>query len=248
MLLLLAALVLSAGPTRESLQAQEHLKEGQSLMATERFEAAAQQFREAIRFDPLLMMAHYGLGQSQMALKQFPSAVTAFQGARKAFHDAAAEGLTRKLENQNARETRIRDLQDAIRDNAARTLPAGSRAERVREQRITQWEMEIAMLQRSRNVATSQETPAGLSLALGSAHFRSAQMAEAEREYRAALAVNSKLAEARNNLAVVLLLTGRPGDAKEQLRLAEKNGFKVATGLKEDVEVALATGSNSPHP
>jgi tetratricopeptide (TPR) repeat protein len=247
MLWLLAALLL-AGPTRESLQAQEHLKEGQSLMAKERFEDAARQFREAIRFDPLLMMAHYGLGQSQMALKQFPSAVTAFQGARKAFHDAAAESLTLKLENDNAREERIRDLQDKIRDNVGRTVPAGSRAERVRDQRITQWEMEIAMLQRSRNVQASQETPAGLSLALGSAHFRSGQMAEAEREYRAALTVNSKLAEARNNLAVVLLLTGRPSDAQEQLRLAEKNGFKAAAGLKKDVEAALATSSNTPRP
>jgi tetratricopeptide (TPR) repeat protein len=247
MLWLLAALLL-AGPTRETLQAQEHLKEGQSLMAKERFEDAAQQFREAIRLEPLLMMAHYGLGQSQMALKQYPSAVTAFQGARDAFHKAAAVSLTRKFEDDTARENRIRDLQDKIRDNAARNLPAGSRAERVREQRIMQWEMEISMLQRSRGVETSRETPPGVSLALGSAHFRGGQMADAEREYRAALAVNSKLAEARNNLAVVLLLTGRPGEAREQLRLAEKNGFKVAAGLKKDVEAALATGSNSPRP
>ena len=57
-----------------------------------------------------------------------------------------------------------------------------------------------------------------------------------------------KLGEPRNNLAVVLLLTGRPAEAKEQLALAEKNGFKVPVGLKKDVETALATGSNSPRP
>jgi tetratricopeptide (TPR) repeat protein len=242
MLWLLAALLLS-GPTPEGVLAQEHLKEGQSLMAKERFEEAAENFREAIRLDRLLMMAHYGLGQSQMALKRYSAAVTAFQGAREAFHNAAAEGLNRRLENQTAREDRIRALQDKIRENMSRNLAPGSRAERVRDQRIMQWEMEIAMLQRDRGLHASHEPPPALAIALGSAHFRNGQIADAEREYRLALAGNSKLGEARNNLAVVLLLTGRAAEAKEQLQMAEKGGFKVHPGLKQDIDKALANAS-----
>jgi tetratricopeptide (TPR) repeat protein len=248
MLWFLAGLLL-LGPAPENIQAQERLKEGQRLMSSERFEEAAEAFREAIQLDPLLVMAHYGLGQARMALKQYPAAVTAFQGAREAFHKRAAAGVSRRMENESAREDRIRALQDKVRDNVALQLAPGSRAAQLRDVRIQQWEIEISALQRSQNEhQTIPDLPPGLSLALGSAHFRSGQLADAEREYRAALAVQPKLGEPRNNLAVVLLLTGRPAEAKEQVAIAEKNGFKVSAGLKKDVEIALATVSNSPRP
>ena len=245
---ILAALLLLA-PTPQSMQAQEKLKEGQRLMAAEQFEPAAQAFREAIALDPLLTMAHYGLGQASMALKEYPSAVIAFRGARDAFERRAADSLTRTLENENVRERRIRDLQDKIRENSDRLLNPATPAGRTQQIRIQQWEMELSTLQRpSEQRSTTPTVPAGISLALGSAHFRAGQLADAEREYRATLAADPRLGEPRNNLAVVLLLTGRPGEAKEQLAIAEKNGFKVAAGLKKDVETALATGSQSPRP
>jgi hypothetical protein len=71
-------------------------------------------------------------------------------------------------------------------------------------------------------------------------------MADAEREYRAAIAVNGKLGEAHNNLAVVLLLTGRAAEAKEEVGLAEKAGFKVPPGLVADIDSALATAPSPP--
>ena len=249
MLWLLAVLLL--GPTPESVRAEQRLKEGQRLMASERFEQAAEAFREAIQLSPLLVMAHYGLGQAHMALKEYPSAVTAFRGAREAFHKRAAENVNTRMEYENAREDRMRSLRDKIRENQERQLPPGSRAAQQRDIRVQQWELEISTLQRAQNDLQSQTIPPlppGFSLALGSAHFRSGQLPDAEREYRAALLVQPSLGEPRNNLAVVLLLTGRPAEAKEQLSLAEKNGFKVSAGLKKDVEAALANGSNSPRP
>ena len=39
---------------------------------------------------------------------------------------------------------------------------------------------------------------------------------------------------------MVLLITGRPADAKEQLKLAKKSGFKPPAGLEKDIEAALA--------
>jgi Flp pilus assembly protein TadD len=89
------------------------------------------------------------------------------------------------------------------------------------------------------NLKASQPPP-GLLLALGSAYFRSGRLADAEREYRATLEVQPKQAEARINLAVVLLMTGRPADAKEQLKQAKKNGYKVPPGLEADIDAAIA--------
>ncbi len=53
-------------------------------------------------------------------------------------------------------------------------------------------------------------------------------MADAEREYRAASKVEPKLGEAHNNLAVVLVLTGRLDDAEREMKAAEKAGFRVS--------------------
>ena len=68
------------------------------------------------------------------------------------------------------------------------------------------------------------QTPAYISVALGSAYFRTNAFADAEREWRAALQVDPKLGEAHNNLAVVLMLTGRLDEAERELELAEKSG------------------------
>ena len=98
------------------------------------------------------------------------------------------------------------------------------------------------MLQRGRltNAKTAPQTPPSLSLALGSAYFRTGRLQDAEREYRAALDVAPNMGESRNNLAVVLLLSGRPADAKDQIRLAEKAGFRVNENLKKDIDKAVA--------
>ena len=245
MLWFLAAALLLAGPTPEYLQAQEKLKEDKKLMSSEQFEKAVVVFREAIRIEPTLMMAHYRLGQAHMALKQYTSAITAFKGAREAFAERSALALTESQENDIRVQDRIRDLQDKIRTNQERALPDGSPEARERDRMVSLWEMETQNLQRSSRstMPGTPPLPPGLPLALGSAYFRAGQLPEAEKEYRAALAIQPTLGEPRNNLAVVLLLTGRPAEASEQLKLAEKGGFKVAPGLKDDIEKALASAN-----
>lgn len=248
MLVLLAALLFAA-PNLQYAQAQAKVREGQALMAKEQFQAAADVFREAIALDRNMTMAHYGLGQASMALKQYPEAVTAFRGAREAFHARAADHVTRSMEHDEARDRRIRDLQDKIRENASRPLDPNSAAGRYQQARMQEWEVELSTLRRPSEDRTAVPTlPAGISLALGSAHFRAGQLSDAEREYRAALDTDPKLGETRNNLAVVLLLTGRPAEAREQLAIAEKNGFKVSAGLKKDVEEAIGKGAGGQKP
>ena len=107
------------------------------------------------------------------------------------------------------------------------------------------WRQEVAAPDRLREASKqaeeskqSPQLPAGLSLALGSAYFRTGRLADAEREYRAAIEAEPKLGEPRINLAVILLITGHPAEAKEQLNLAKKSGFKPPAGLEADIEKA----------
>jgi Flp pilus assembly protein TadD len=207
-------------------QVQQLLREGQRLMAGDDYGAAARSFQEAIALDPHRMMAHYGLGTARMGLKEYPSAIVAFQAARDAFHARAAEFAWLQGQVEHAR--------------ADRVAAVGSQ---VRNENRTQWREDVAALERLREEAKEfPQPPPGLSLALGSAYFRTGQLADAEREYRAAIEAQPKLGEPRSNLAVVLLITGRPAEAKEQLKLAKKNGFKPPAGLEADIEAALAKG------
>jgi Flp pilus assembly protein TadD len=48
-----------------------------------------------------------------------------------------------------------------------------------------------------------------------------------------------------NNLAVVCMLTGRYDDAEKEIQLAEKNGFRVNQGLKDDVKARKAGSRKS---
>jgi Flp pilus assembly protein TadD len=74
---------------------------------------------------------------------------------------------------------------------------------------------------------------------LGSAYFRLQQWAEAEREYKAAIATDPKSGEAYNNLAVVYLQTGRFKEADDAVKSAEKAGFNVHPQLKQDIKAKL---------
>jgi protein O-GlcNAc transferase len=246
---LLAVLLLvgrTSGSNPERIQAQEFLKEGDKLLSSERYPEALQSYQAAIKLDPLLMMAHYGAGQSHMAMKEYTEAVTAFVGAREAFEARRQANVLMLQQNASARQDRIRDLRDKISQNQQRALPADSQAARERDRRITQWEAEITMLDRSEDLSSSVALPPGLSLALGSAYFRSGQLVDAEREYRAAIQVQPKLGEPRNNLAVVLLMTGRAPEAQQQVKLAEKHGFKVPPALKQDIELAMVGAPAKP--
>jgi tetratricopeptide (TPR) repeat protein len=247
MLTLLAVTLLLATKNPEAVQAERLVKEGDKLQQSERFEEALAVYRQAIQLDPTMMLAHYGAGQSQMALKRYPEAITSFKDARSAFEARAAQSQDQRFENERAREERIQALRDRIRQNQEMVVVAGSPAERQRDLVIQDSETQIQQLQRTEGgVGGTPPLPPGLSLALGSAYFRSGKMEDAEREYRAAIALQPKLGEPRNNLAVVLFLTGRAAEAQEQVKAAEKNGFKVASGLKKDIETALAVPPARP--
>jgi Flp pilus assembly protein TadD len=77
--------------------------------------------------------------------------------------------------------------------------------------------------------------PAFVSVALGSAYFRAERLVDAEREYKAAIEVDDRAGEAHNNLAVVYMMTDRFEQSEREMKLAEKSGFPVNPGLKQDL-------------
>jgi tetratricopeptide (TPR) repeat protein len=224
--------------TQAQMEAQRNLKEGQRLMSEDAFVEASKAFEAAIAQDPELFMAHYGLGTARMATKEFASAVTAFEAARQAF-DARAERNKHVLfRTKGAREARMRALRDAIRNPVGPSRRGGMEGREL--------EAELRALELASEDSEQASLPPALLLSLGSAYFRTGRLPEAEREYRAAIDAQPKLGEARSNLAVILLMTGRAKDAQEQVALAKKNGFKPPPGLVADIDKAVAEGPKAP--
>lgn len=235
---ILVVLVLSAagianGQVAEEIsrrQAVERYRTGQDLMMAERYEEAASEFTAAIELDPLLTLAHYGLGQANMALKRYPAAVRAFLQGRGAYEQLAALHQRNTAESERRRTDEINELKDSI--NRIRTgqikNPSPGLAERM--------EARVNDLERTRRTSPDKmQIPAELSLALGSAYFRNGQREDAEREWKAAVAVNDRLGEAHNNLAALYAMSGRKKEAEAAVRAAERARFRVNPQLKADI-------------
>ena len=235
--MLAAALAVDRAPQivtdTDHTQALQHYKEGERAYHAEHYEEAEREFEAAIKLDPLLEIAHYALGQVYMATKRYRPAVAAFIACRDAFRRGVAEALQDEVANQQRLDDRIRALEDTkqgYESGIARTASTIATVQRL--------DMQIAQLKnlRRRNRDRPPEVPAWISLALGSAYFRSNAMADAEREYREAIRVDPKLGEAHNNLAVTLMLTGRLDEAGQEIKAAEKAGFRVNPQFKEDLK------------
>jgi tetratricopeptide (TPR) repeat protein len=226
---------------RNQRDALQHYRAGEEAMHGERLDVAEREFREAVKLDPLLHLAHYGLGQVFMRTKRYPLAVQAYLDARGAFRAGAAQALQDETAYQRQLDDQIRALEDAKRSfegNGPRAKVPDVNATLLRiDTQINQLKN-----QRRRNPDRPAEVPGWISLALGSAFFRTDAMADAEREYREASKVEPKLGEAHNNLAVVLMLTGRLEEAEREMKAAEKAGFRVSPQFKEDLKKAMAGG------
>src|SRR5947208_1214930 len=99
-------------PDRNHQDAMRHLRLGQENLRVEHWDKAESEFRAAVQLDPLLELAHYGLGQVFMATKRFPAAVRAFLDCRSAFTQLAARDATHRLENEKRLLDQIQQLRD----------------------------------------------------------------------------------------------------------------------------------------
>jgi len=227
----------AAQPTvKDHIDAMKHLRLGQENQRAEKWDLAEREFRAAVELEPPLEMAHYGLGQVFMATKRYPAAVQAYINCRDAF----LANMARDIHNDLLAERRLEDQIQALEDE--RTAISTGRVTPMLSSGAIELDRRIHDLrtQRFHEARTAPVVPTWISIALGSAYFRASAMADAEREYRAAIDVDPKLGEAHNNLAVVYMLTGRFGEAEQEIKAAEKSGFRVNPQLKEDLKKAAA--------
>ncbi len=212
-------------------QALERYRAGQELLVAERYEQAAAEFTAAVELDPLLAIAYYGLGQSQMALKRYASAIQAFTGSRDAYGRIATLRQSDSLTADRRLDDELRELRDSLqRVRSNQIKNAGTAMEQQLEKRIE----ELETMRKGRGTERFA-VPAEVSLALGSAYYRNNQAADAEREWLAAVAVNDRLGEAHNNLAVLYMVTGRKKEAEAAVKAAERARFRVHPQLKADI-------------
>lgn len=213
-------------------QAQQHYRAGLERMRDESWEEAEAEFRAAVRLDPLLVMAHYGMGQARMNLKRYPEAVQAFLACRDTHRKLAALQETDRALADQRRDDEIRELRESLRLFQSGTVKATNV-----QSMLIRLEARLQQLETDRRKGIHAiETPAEFSLALGSAYYRSNQLEDAEREYREAIKVNPKMGEAHNNLAVVCMLAGRLDAAEAEIKAAEKAGYPVNPRFKDDLK------------
>lgn len=213
-------------------RAQPSYEAGLAHMQNESFEAAVDSFRGAIIIDPSYEMAHYMLGRVQLMLRQYASATNSLVKARDLFAAQANEHFDTKADLQRRRRELINEMTNEISQlQQARQTPQVQ--ERIRQ--YTERRRQIQDADRESGLTPQQAVPAFVWLSLGSAFFRSGKLADAEQAYLSAIATDSKMGEAHNNLAVVYMETGRLDQAEKSVKAAEKAGMHVSPALKDEI-------------
>jgi tetratricopeptide (TPR) repeat protein len=243
-----------AAPTRD--EAQRRYAAGTASFLTNQWTEALAAFDEASRLDPRSVLAHFARGQTLTALRRYPEAVEAYLDAEGAFRCTVALSAAEKAESRKRLKRQIAALREEIRSFDSQRLVAqramaqgapGTGAPLPSEglSRVHEMETNLHELERWLN-SDLDEPPAVLSLALGNAHFHSGALEEAEEAYRAALRAEPRSGDAHNNLAVVLMLTGRAEEAARELALAEKAGVPRNPRLQEEIRKRRLEAKPSP--
>jgi protein O-GlcNAc transferase len=248
-LLLIALLSLQSPAPRATLapdlqRAQQHDRSGWTRVDAKEFDAAASEFEAALQIYPEYADALHGLGKARMGLKQYDAAARALERCRDSYSRAGTQDAEHRLLANRAREDQLRTLRQRLSALEGASVQAGAGGGvPANSTEILDLKQQIREIQGDREPgpSTGQPTPvpAFVSLALGSAYFRLDRLADAEREFRAAVAAEPKFGEGHSNLALVCLLTGRAPEAQEHVRLAEEAKFKVNPELKRQIREAL---------
>jgi Tfp pilus assembly protein PilF len=226
---------------RERAQIQNRL--GWENMRAEEFRAAVKSFQNAVEIDPEYDYAFYGLGRAHMALKEYPAAISALLRCRTIHESQASRTFASGQEAQRYRNDKITEIDEQLRMASTMNQNSAATQDMIRQlqNRKREYQEDI---QRGASVTPLQASvPPYVTLALGSAYFRSGQLADAEREYLATIQADSRTGEAHNNLAVVYLMTGRHSDAERSIAAAKKVGFRVNPNLEADIRAKKRPGS-----
>jgi tetratricopeptide (TPR) repeat protein len=236
-LALSASLTIAAQGQPDRARARVPYAIGFEHMKSEQWEKAAAAFQQAIDIDKEFELAYYMLGRADMALKRFVAASVSMRRCKELYLAQAGKQFSSAQEAQRYRNDRLIEIDELIRQ--AQSGPAtGRSADQLRQLQEQRRELQD-VVSRGNNMTITTGVPAWVSLSLGSAYFRSGKLADAEREYKEAIATDSRSGEAHSNLAVVFLETGRIAEADAEIKEAKKAGFKVNPQLEQDVKDRL---------
>jgi tetratricopeptide (TPR) repeat protein len=263
--LLTLGLAASAGPVTagdtcprpapaEHQEALAAYEAGRDLILKEKWEEAASTLEAAVRLDGTIPLAHYGLGEARLALKRAPEALSAFLDSRAAYRcllaspDALANMERLRQEEEGMLRAAIGGLE---REYLVRSRITGKEVNRMEEpshgevqRRIHAMEIRLDELSRSRGRPPAE--PPELAFALGNAYFQTGSFAEAEREFRAALAARPGWGDVHHNLAVVMVAAGRLEEAETEVKAARKAGVPVHPRLEKEIEKMRAARPSTP--
>ena len=219
-------------------RAKPHVARAWGFMREEAWADAAKAFQQAIEIDREYEGAYYGLGLASVRLKKYEDAIGAYLKCRELYGALAGKQFANRQDAQRYRQDRLTEIDDVIRQYQSGPQTASSQ-DRLRQ--LNQQRRDIQeYISRGNTLTVENSVPAFVSLALGSAYFRTQQWAAAEREYKVAIGTNAYSGEAYNNLAVVYLQTGRYKEADDAVKSAERAGFRVHPELKQDIKAKLA--------
>jgi len=174
---------------------------------------------------------------AEMGRRNFGRAIVAYVKCRELFLNEGGARFTNELDYRKRLDDRILEYQLSIQQ--AQQGPTGKGSSQSQQLFLRQLQTTLITLQQARdrsdNLTIEATVPYFVPMALGAAYFRSGRFADAEREYKLAIATNAASGETHNNLAVLYLTTGRYLEAEEEVREAEKVGFKVNENLKSDI-------------
>jgi tetratricopeptide (TPR) repeat protein len=195
---------------------------------------------KAIAFDPLLAVAHYGLGQTYMYQQRFREAARAFATSREVFR--CAPPLSE--EERKRRTAAIADLREALRTADQRRIRQLGAKWREMNGDVTTPGAGIRSAQEAERLLAELESslkhfdpsPSGVTLALGTALFQTGDIAGAEEAFRAVLARDPRSGDAHHNLALVCTITDRLEEAEREVQAAAKAGVPIHPRLREEIE------------
>lgn len=232
--LLTFAITVAAQAPPERQRAQTYNRQGWELMTAESWENAAKAFQQAIAVDASFQDAHYGLGRAQIALRQYVAAIATLTTCRRLYVAQAGQQFTNRQDAQRHRQDRITEIDEQIRQ--VQTMPPTAQQQNLLRQLNNQRRDIQNAIVKGSSMSVDATVPPWVSLSLGSAYFRSGKLTDAEREYKAAIDVDSRFGEAHNNLAVVYFETDRIAEADAALKNAKKAGFKVNPQLEQAIK------------
>jgi tetratricopeptide (TPR) repeat protein len=213
----------------DAQRATKHYQTGWEHMSREAWAEAAKEFREAISIDSKFALAYYALGRAEVYQHKFADAIKSYLKCREIYLARANERFGSQLDANKALDDQIFEWKDYL----AKQFKGSETERRHLDNQLS--EMQQA---RQRNTSLTMEisVPYFVPLALGSAYFRNSQFVDAVREYRAAIEANPSSGETHNNLAVIYLTADRLDEAAKEIALAEKSGYKVNPGLKDELK------------